>query len=430
MLKNKRIFLIPIVGFISIIFIGAILLKLPISTTEKITFKDALFTATSSVCVNGLVTVNIANTFTFFGQIIIATITNIGAIGFITFILYLMSLRNKKMPLSKTLLISSILNTNDYHNLKQKMKEVMKYTIRIEAIGAIFLSIKLIPIYGLKKGVWCSIFHSITAFCNAGLDIFGGSSLMDFKNDIYINIVLILLMISGGIGFFVIEDIIKCLKKKNFNNMQFYSKIILSTTMLIFGISIILIRILEPNLSWTQVLFMSVTPRTTGFYTTNISEYNVITKILTIMLMFIGGAPGSTSGGIRVVAFAVIVLTTIDTLKSKNEVVVFYKKINLLTIRQAITNITLSIIIVLVGWISLIFIENVGTLNLLFTTVSASSATGLTLVDIGSLNINSQYIIMLLMFIGRIGPVSAISVFTRIKKEKSDVEYVSGNLVI
>lgn len=430
MFKNKRLFLIPVLGFMTIISIGAILLKLPISTNVNITFKDALFTAISAVCVNGLTTVNLAETFNFLGQVVIAIITNIGAVGFITFILYLMNIRNKKMPLSETLLISNVLNTNDYYNLKQKVKEVIKYTFRIEAIGAVLLSLKLVPKYGFAKGIWYSIFHSITAFCNAGLDILGKNSLMEFKDDTYINFVFIVLMILGGIGFFVIEDIIKCIKNRSFAHMQFYSKIIISTTMTLFIISFMLIRILEPEFSWEQVSFMSVTPRTTGFSTVNIVECNTLTKLLTIILMFIGGAPGSTSGGIRVAAFAVVAFTTIATLKNKNDVIIFYRKITPLTIRQAITNITLSIIIVLIGLVSLIAVQEAGTFDLLFTTVSASSATGLTLLDIGALNNISQYIIMVLMFIGRVGPVSAISIFTRIKKEKLDIEYVNGNLVI
>lgn len=179
MLKSKNIYLVPILGFIIIILTGWFLLMLPFCHYGNITPLDSLFTSVSATCVNGLTTVNLAQEYTFLGQVIIAIITEIGAIGFVTFLSFILNIRKKKMPLSETLLLSSALNDNDYNRLKQRLKEVIQYTLVIELIGSIFLAISFIPRFGLKQGVWYSIFHSITAFCNAGFDLFGESRFYD-----------------------------------------------------------------------------------------------------------------------------------------------------------------------------------------------------------------------------------------------------------
>jgi trk system potassium uptake protein TrkH len=430
MLKNKDIYIIPFLGFLAIILTGWVILMLPFCNNGSITIFDAFFTSTSATCVNGLVTVDLSQEYTFLGQIVIAIITEIGAIGFVTFISFILNLKRKKMALSETLLLSSALNDNNYSKLRLRLKEVIKYTLVIELIGSIFLSIAFVPMYGVKQGVWYSIFHSITAFCNAGFDLFGTSGFTIFTDNIYINVVFIILMFLGSVGFFVIEDIINSIKEKRFIHLSFNTKIVLTTTLIIYLLSVILIKIAEPNLTILQVLFSSVTCRTTGFSTINMGDTNSITKIIISLLMMIGGAPSSTSGGIRITSIAIIFLTIRSALRNKKDVISFYKKIDFQTIKQALTNIFISSIIVFIAILLFVKIQDIELSNVLFMCVSAFSATGLSVVDVSNLEFISKVILMILMFIGRVGPISILSIFIFNKKENKNIEYVSGNIML
>lgn len=430
MLKNKDIYIIPFLGFLAIILGGFLILMLPFCNNGNISIFDAFFTSTSATCVNGLVTVDLSQEYTFLGQIVIAIITEIGAIGFVTFISFILNLKKRKMALSETLLLSSALNDNNYSKLRLRLKEVIKYTLVIELIGSIFLSIAFVPMYGIKQGIWYSIFHSITAFCNAGFDLFGTSSFTIFTDNIYINVVFIILMFLGSVGFFVIEDIINSIKEKRFIHLSFNTKIVLTTTLIIYLLSVILIKIAEPNLTMLQVLFSSVTCRTTGFSTINMGDTNSITKIIISLLMMIGGAPSSTSGGIRITSIAIIFLTIRSALRNKKDVISFYKKIDFQTIKQALTNIFISSIIVFIAILLFVKIQDIELSNVLFMCVSAFSATGLSVVDVSNLEFISKVILMILMFIGRVGPISILSIFIFNKKENKNIEYVSGNIML
>ncbi len=430
MLKNKDIYIIPFLGFLAIILGGFLILMLPFCNNGNVSIFDAFFTSTSATCVNGLVTVDLSQEYTFLGQIVIAIITEIGAIGFVTFISFILNLKRKKMALSETLLLSSALNDNNYSKLRLRLKEVIKYTLVIELIGSIFLSIAFVPMYGVKQGVWYSIFHSITAFCNAGFDLFGTSGFTIFTDNIYINVVFIILMFLGSVGFFVIEDIINSIKEKRFIHLSFNTKIVLTTTLIIYLLSVILIKIAEPNLTILQVLFSSVTCRTTGFSTINMGDTNSITKIIISLLMMIGGAPSSTSGGIRITSIAIIFLTIRSALRNKKDVISFYKKIDFQTIKQALTNIFISSIIVFIAILLFVKIQDIELSNVLFMCVSAFSATGLSVVDVSNLEFISKVILMILMFIGRVGPISILSIFIFNKKENKNIEYVSGNIML
>ena len=430
MLKDKNIYVIPCLGFLSVILVGWIVLMLPICNNGNVTPFDALFTAVSATCVNGLTTVNLSTEYSFLGQLAIAIITEIGAIGFVTFISFILSFKKKRMSLSETLLLSSALNDNHYGKLKQRLKEVIKYTIVIQIIGAILLAVDFIPRFGIKNGIWYSIFHSITAFCNAGFDIIGDTSLEIFAKNIYVNIVFIILMFLGSIGYFVIEDIIGAIKKKRFIHISFHTKIVLTASLIIYLVSIMLLKIAEPNLTWLEAVFTSVTARTTGFSTINMAGTLPITKLIISFLMIIGGAPGSTSGGIRITSIAILALTVRATLRNKKDVVVYYKKIDLQTIRQAITNIVICAMLVL---ISMFIMEKVQIMRLdnnLFMCASAFSATGLSVTNVAKMNFASKVILEALMYIGRVGPISILSILIFKKKENQNIEYVSGNVML
>ena len=430
MLKDKNIYVIPCLGFLSVILVGWIVLMLPICNNGNVTPFDALFTAVSATCVNGLTTVNLSTEYSFLGQLAIAIITEIGAIGFVTFISFILSFKKKRMSLSETLLLSSALNDNNYGKLKQRLKEVIKYTIVIQIIGAILLAVDFIPRFGIKNGIWYSLFHSITAFCNAGFDIIGDTSLEIFAKNIYVNIVFIILMFLGSIGYFVIEDIIGAIKKKRFIHISFHTKIVLTASFIIYLVSIMLLKIAEPNLTWLEAVFTSVTARTTGFSTINMAGMLPITKLIISFLMIIGGAPGSTSGGIRITSIAILALTVRATLRNKKDVIVYYKKIDLQTIRQAITNIVICLVLVL---ISMFIMEKVQIMRLdnnLFMCASAFSATGLSVTNVANMNFTSKVILEALMYIGRVGPISILSILIFKKKENQNIEYVSGNVML
>lgn len=430
MLKDKNIYLIPCLGFLSVILVGWIVLMLPICNNGNVTPFDALFTAVSATCVNGLATVNLGVDYSFLGQLTIAIIIEIGAIGFVTFISFILSFKKKRMSLSETLLLSSALNDNHYGKLKQRLKEVIKYTTVIQIIGAILLAVDFIPRFGIRNGIWYSIFYSITAFCNAGFDMIGDTSLEIFAKNIYVNIVFIILMFLGSIGYFVIEDIIGAIKKKSFIHISFHTKIVLTASLIIYLVSIMLLKIAEPNLTWLEAVFTSVAVRTTGFSTINMAETLPITKLIISFLMIIGGAPGSTSGGIRITSIAILALTVRATLRNKKDVVVFYKKIDLQTIRQAITNIVICLVLVL---ISMFIMEKVQIMRLdnnLFMCASAFSATGLSVTNVAKMNFASKVILEALMYIGRVGPISILSILIFKKKENQNIEYVSGNVML
>lgn len=430
MLKDKNIYLIPCLGFLSVILVGWIVLMLPTCNNGNVTPFDALFTAVSATCVNGLATVNLGVDYSFLGQLTIAIIIEIGAIGFVTFISFILSFKKKRMSLSETLLLSSALNDNHYGKLKQRLKEVIKYTTVIQIIGAILLAVDFIPRFGIRNGIWYSIFYSITAFCNAGFDMIGDTSLEIFAKNIYVNIVFIILMFLGSIGYFVIEDIIGAIKKKSFIHISFHTKIVLTASLIIYLVSIMLLKIAEPNLTWLEAVFTSVAVRTTGFSTINMAETLPITKLIISFLMIIGGAPGSTSGGIRITSIAILALTVRATLRNKKDVVVFYKKIDLQTIRQAITNIVICLVLVL---ISMFIMEKVQIMRLdnnLFMCASAFSATGLSVTNVAKMNFASKVILEALMCIGRVGPISILSILIFKKKENQNIEYVSGNVML
>lgn len=237
-------------------------------------------------------------------------------------------------------------------------------------------------------------------------------------------------MFLGSIGYFVIEDIIGAIKKKRFIHISFHTKIVLTASLIIYLVSIMLLKIAEPNLTWLEAVFTSVTARTTGFSTINMAGTLPITKLIISFLMIIGGAPGSTSGGIRITSIAILALTVRATLRNKKNVVVYYKKIDLQTIRQAITNIVICAMLVL---ISMFIMEKVQIMRLdnnLFMCASAFSATGLSVTNVAKMNFASKVILEALMYIGRVGPISILSILIFKKKENQNIEYVSGNVML
>ncbi len=432
MLKKKRIYIVPILGFSLAILIGAILLSLPACNNSPISFIDSLFVATSGICVDGFSTVVISEQFNYLGKIVLLILNEIGALGFMSLIVFILTLNNKKVKIADIILAGDSINDDMYAHIKERVKHIFYYTFTIEIIGAILLAIGFIPIYGFKEGIWYGIFHSVTAFCNAGFDIIGRNSLEYLKDDVYMNIVFMALIILGGIGFFVLEDLFACLKNKTIKKLQFHSKLVLSTTILVLFVSVLLIKLMEPSLTLLQACFTSVTLRTAGFSTVNMAECSQATRIIAVILMFIGGAPGSTSGGIRIVVFAILILTIAGTLRNKKETVIFYREINQNMLRKAVTITGLSMFVILVAVILMIYFDDIGLENIIFHCVSAFSATGLGIMDLSILNVFGKIILMAIMFIGRVGPITAVSLFIVDKKQTNNgnIKFVEGKLML
>lgn len=431
MLKKKRIYLITILGFLIVILLGAIILSLPMCNNRYINFEDALFVSTSTVCVNGFSTVSITEQFSTFGYFILLLLVQIGALGFMSFVIFILTVRNKKISFSDTMLAGDFISEKTYSNIKKRIKNIFKYTFTIEITGAVLLSFKFASIYGVKKGIWYGFFHSVTAFCNSGLDLIEGeSSLNIFRGDLYINIVITALMFLGGIGFLVIEDILACIKERRMNKLTFQTKLILYTNAILLVVSVILIKIFEPKLKIMETLFTSVALRTTGFTTIDILRCKQVTKTIFCILMFIGGAPGSTSGGIGINTLAILVLTVIATLKDRKDVVVFYRRIDEGLIKKAITITILSLGIIFIATIFLLQSDNLELEEAMFHTISAFSEVGLSYINLESLSYAGKAIILIVMFTGRVGPIAAIGLFLIERKAKENVTYADANIVL
>ncbi len=412
MFKRKRESLIPVLGFLFIILVGAIILYLPCSTIGTANFIDTLFTSTSATTTTGFSLNDISTKYTTFGKIIIAILMNIGAVGFISLIVVIVKLKNRRISLSNMKVINDSISDDNYLNLKDEVFNIVKYVAIIEIIGAFLLAIKFIPEYGMIKGIGYSLFHSISAFSNTGFDLLGENGFIKYNKDIYIRLVIIMLMILGGIGFLPINDFINN-KSKKFKKLKLQSKIVIIYSFALILISTIGLKIFEgSNISWLNALFMGSTARNTGLYTVSVSTMTVPSKLFILILMIVGGAPGSTAGGIKVVVFAVLEAVVITTLLGKKEVVLFWRKIDENTIRLSVTILAMFIVIILIATMAIVALNNFGLFDVLFACVSGISSTGLSSTSMQLLNNAGKFILMILMFIGRVGPLSILAIFT------------------
>lgn len=429
MVNSKRIYFIPVMGFLIIIAIASILLYLPMFNNEPIKYKDALFIATSGVSTTGLSSLVISEQFNFWGQLVIAILMEIGAYGFIVIVSYIWSVRNKKISFSNMILINDSISSDDFSLMKEHLLFIGKLMLKVQILGAIFYAIKFIPDFGILKGIWYSIFHSISAFSNGGIDIIGDVNFNVFKNDTYIQIVTIVLMFLGSLGILVIEDIRKN-KSRKFNRLKLQSQIVLAVSIVIIIVPTVIISMVEPECNIINSLFTVISSRSTGFIVQPIILLSEISKIILIVLMLIGGGPASTSGGIRILPFTIAAATIIATLKGKNQTIIFNKKIPEFLIKKSFVIITLFMLILFIS-VSLFYtLNDIGILNIIFECVSAVTNTGFTISDYSQLNFAGEFILTLLMFIGRVGPLSMFLVFVKDNHKGKFIEYPEGNIII
>ena len=428
MLKNKRTYLIPIFGFLIIILIGMIFLLLPICNYKSISFEDALYTATSGLTTTGFTKCSLVNQFNFFGQLILAILMEIGAMGFIIFVSYFWSIKNKKIRMSDIMVINDNISGDSYASIKEHSIFIGKLMLKAQIIGTILLMVRFIPLLGVFKGIWYSVFHTISAFSNTGFDLFGGSFEV-FNNDLYVQLVFISLMIIGSIGVFVIEDL-RNNKYRNFSRLKLQTKIILVYTLILLILPTLIMRILENNISIINSLFMSASSRSTGFSVVDLKHFSFESKVILIILMFIGGSPASTSGGVKVITIAIIIATIISTLKGKEHTVIFWREIPDSAIRKALTVFTIFLIIIAISCAIFYHYNEINMLNVIFESVSAISNTGLTITNNNEVNIVGDIVLMFLMFIGRVGPLSMVLVFINENKKDKYIEYPTENVIL
>lgn len=425
-------------GFGILILIGAILLNLPMSSKsgESIGFINALFTSSSCVCVTGLVVVNTAEHWTTFGHLVIISLIQMGGLGFMTMATVVALFLGKKITLKERLVIKEQLNQDSMSGLVKLTKYVIYATLSVELLGALVLSTRLIPIYGFKTGVWYSIFHAISAFCNAGFDLFG-DSLAPYVGDVVLNLTISGLIIIGGLGFSVYIDISR---KKSFKKLNLHSKlvILISLSLLILGtISIFLIEYNNPGTfkyltlkeKTLAAFFQSVITRTAGFYSVPLSKLHESTVFIMIILMFIGGSPGSTGGGIKTTTFGVLFLTTISVIKGNEDVVVFKKTVSTEIIHRALAIVSISMALILIVSLVLTLTEEANFIDILFESTSAFATVGVSRDLSPNLSNVGKILISLTMYSGRVGPLTMALAFAS-KRKGTNYKYSEGNILV
>lgn len=429
MFKNKKTYLIPIVGFALIIFIGAILLALPCCNYKNVTLRDIIFTATSGLTTTGFTRTPIVSQYTFSGQLVLAMLMEIGALGFIIFASYFWSIKNKKIKISNMIVISDSISSENYASIKEHSKFIFKLMTRVQIIGTILLSFKFIPMLGFFKGLWYSIFHTISAFSNTGFDLFAENSLYHFRYDIYLQVILSVLMIIGSIGILVIEDFYNNRSRK-FKRLKLQTKVVLIYSVFLLLVPTIIMAIYEPNVSVMNSFFMSTSSRSTGFSVVDLKSFSTENKIILTILMFIGGAPASTSGGIKIMVLAIIISTIVSTLKGKNETIIFWKKIPDSYVKKSFTIFVLFIFLLFITCFMFFHFNPMNLLQIVFDSVSAITNTGLTIMESGKINVIGETILIFLMFVGRVGPLSLVLTFINENRKDKFIEYPSENVIL
>lgn len=410
-------------GFILIIMLGGILLSMPFSsrTGEFTNFLDSLFTSTSATCVTGLIRFDTYTHWSWVGKVIILCLIQIGGLGFMTMAISILVLTRKQIGIATRVVMQNSISAPQVGGIVKMTKKIFAGTAIIEGTGALLLSFYFIPKLGPLKGIVYSIFHSVSAFCNAGFDLMGYqsqfTSLTNEASDWYFNIVVMLLIIIGGLGFIVWFDLLQTRFK--FSHLKLQSKLILVTSGLLLVIGAVGIFIFELsgelfkdmpiNEKILASLFQSVTARTAGFNSVDLAGLTDSSKCMMVMLMFVGGSTGSTAGGLKVTTLAVLVLTVLSTIRSRKYLEAFKRRLEDGIGRTAACFFTIYVIISAVASMIVCNIEHITMMDAVFECVSAIATVGLTLGITPNLSVASEIIIMILMMLGRIGSVTVLN---------------------
>lgn len=432
---------IIILSFLTAIIIGALLLSTPLAAAngQATPFIDALFTATTSVCVTGLVVVTTASHWSLFGHIIILILIQIGGLGVITITTTLMMFLGKKISLSNRMLLGDAFNLDTLKGLVQFLRRVFKGTFLVEGLGALGYLPVFIPEYGPLKGIWYSVFHSISAFCNAGIDILGDNSFVPFVHNVWANIVTMLLIIFGGIGFVVWWDVVAVIRRKLhsengkrtlFQSFSLHTKIVLCMTGFLIISGTVLFLVFEYNNPLTigdfsfgqkllASLFESVTMRTAGFAMISQKGLTTPSVIISLFLMFTGGSSAGTAGGVKVTTIAVIILAVKATVQGHADVHCFKRRISNKIVQKSFAIVCISFVASIAAVIAMRLLESGQTVDIIFEIYSAIGTVGLSRDFTAVIGLAGKIILCICMFLGRIGPITMVIAFTMRDKQSA-----------
>lgn len=416
-----------VMGFAAVILLGTLLLLLPVSVRKgaEVTFIDALFTATSAVCVTGLIAIDTADHFTPFGQGIVALLIQIGGLGVTSIGVGLMIAAGRKVSIKSRLLVKEALNVDNYRGIVRLVKAVLLMTLGFETAGALLSFFVFSRDYAPLHALGISVFHSIAAFNNSGFDILGGlQNLIPYQQDVLLNLTTCFLIIFGGLGFLVILDIGK---RRSFRKLTLHSKVVLVTTAVLLVIGTLLLKATE-QISWLGAFFHSVSARTAGFSTYSMGSFTDAGLFVLCVLMFIGASPGSTGGGIKTSTFFVI-LQEVRSMCTKRSVHAFHRSISRQNISKAFLITILSGSVVCTAVFLMCILEpEYSFMQLLFEVISAFGTVGLSTGITPELGIAGKLVIILVMFTGRVGAFTLLSMWT--ERKESGVRYSEETVVI
>lgn len=415
-------------GFISVILMGSFILMLPASIKEGVSLKyiDALYTSTSAVCVTGLISVDAGDTFTFFGQFVLALLIQIGGLGVTSIGAGIIIALGRKMNIKGRTIIREAMNLNTGKGIVVFVRSIFITTLIIECIGAILSFTVFIRDYPFGQALWISIFHSVAAFNNSGFDILGGfRNLIPYQENVVLNITTCMLIFLGGIGFLVIREL--WMKKLNFKKLSMHSKVVLSLSVVLILAGTVLLKITE-NISWMGAMFHSVSARTAGFSTYPIGEFTRAGLLVLTVLMFIGASPGSTGGGIKTSTFFMLLQGIKSAATNKSEKAFHYSIPNEAFKKAAVITL-LALGVVMLGTYLLEVMEpHISLSDALFEITSAFGTVGLSTGITPDLSVQSKLLSIFIMYIGRLGPLTVASLWYFGKQER--INYPVGNLSI
>lgn len=433
-------------GFGGLILAGAFLLMTPFASRsgEATNFLDALFTSTSAICVTGLTTLVTSDHWSFFGQVIILLLIEIGGIGFMSIPVLFFVVMKRKVTLSTRMILREALNSQQMSGEISLLLYMLKITVFIQLIGTVLLAFRFVPLFGIEKGMWFSLFHAVSSFCNAGFDLFG-DSLMGFQNDPWVLMIISLLIISGGLGFFVWSDILNFKKEKK--HLSLHSQIALLVTGFLLILGFIGFFFTEQNnpVSVSEsgiqrivhTIFMAVTPRTAGFFSIDYSSMSHAGLVLTMVLMFVGGTSGSTAGGFKTTTLGVLLIKMRSIFKGRSRAEFRGRTIKEDTIARAFTIFFVFLMVIIVSTSILSVTETIPDVNqlgleyIVFEVISALGTVGLTMGLTPDLTEVGKVIILSLMFIGRVGVMTVFfSIALRSNKSESKFKYPEETVII
>lgn len=420
-------------SFFLVAFIGILLLSMPFAIRSGIPdFMTALFTATSAICVTGLVVVDTAAHWSIYGQVVILLLIQIGGLGVMTFATFFAVMLGRRINLKQKMILQFALNRGSMEDLIGIFRYLLVFSIIMELAGAIILFIHWLPLLGTGKALWYGLFHAVSAFNNAGIDLFG-NSLHAFTGDAVVNLTISFLFITGSLGFLVIYELIRFRESRQ---LSLHARLVLIGTAVLLVLGMTAILLLEFNhalagLTWSEKLlgayFLSAT-RTCGFTTIDLGSTILPTQIVLMGLMFIGGAPGSTAGGVKVTTFVLIALTVWSVFTGKRDVEVFERRIPYQDVFRSITVVGISILVIFIATLLLSMQQN-DFAKVLFEVISATGTVGLSLGITPHLTVIGQLALVVAMFFGRLGPVT-IGLAMAYRPQRANIRYPEDRIMI